>query len=141
MKGLNDAVSDSSRDSIVLACCLSDSASCDVMDVASIFNRKSIKIEILIIWQVQDYLKSYLQLPNGCIEIDRIFCDLHWKPYFINWSNYNDALLSFFKPDHSETTHTIFTICTHREKTVIFLITWRLSSVVRLSLSSTLYLT
>ena len=36
----NDAVSDSSRDSIVLACCLSDSALfthiCDVMDVASI---------------------------------------------------------------------------------------------------------
>jgi hypothetical protein len=60
MKGLNDAVSDSSRDSIVLACCLSDSVICDVMDVASIFNRKSIKIEILIIWQVQDYLKSYL---------------------------------------------------------------------------------
>jgi hypothetical protein len=41
---------------------------------------------------VQDFLKSYLYLPNGCIEIDRVLCDLHWKPYFINWSNYNDAL-------------------------------------------------
>jgi hypothetical protein len=24
---------------------------------------------------VQDYLKSYLYLPNGCIEIDRVFCE------------------------------------------------------------------
>ena len=66
------------------------------------FNRKSIKIEILLIWQVQAYLKSYLYLPNGCIEIDRVFCDLHWKLYFINWSNYNDALLSFFKVQTSK---------------------------------------
>jgi hypothetical protein len=24
------------------------------------------------------------------------------KPYFINWSNYNDALLSFFKPESAQ---------------------------------------
>jgi hypothetical protein len=94
----------------------SDTASLDLSCESSIFDEEeentneidSIEVEnenigvnpeILIIWQVQDFLKSYLYLPNGCIEIDRVFCDLHWKPYFINWSNYNDALLSFFKSD------------------------------------------
>jgi hypothetical protein len=41
----------------------------------------------------------------------------------------------FFKPDHSEATHTIFTICTHIEKKHSNFLN-HLASVVRLSFSS-----